>query len=71
MIDETTQFPRVRDDGYTDRLGAIADELRARAGMWRAVRALGWLAFWTVFTALILGTAFAAGIVIQLIGAAS
>ena len=72
-MNETKVFDRIpdRDSGYTDKSAAVAEELRARAGMWRAVRALGWLAFWLILTALVLTTAFGAGIAIQLVGATS
>ena len=64
MTQPTRVFTRVddRDSDHTDTLTAQAEELRARAGMWRAIRAAVWLTVWIVLAPLLLAGALGVGL---------
>ena len=61
MTQSTKEFPRpdftdrrTADRLAADKLTAEAEELRARAGVWRVVRFILWLAVWIVMAPLLL-----------------
>ena len=59
---KTFDRPDFTDRRGNDNAGAQATELRARAGMWRAIRAAVWLTVWIVLAPLLLAGALGVGL---------